>query len=91
MRRVYLPLCLIGAHLALLRTHLLQVAVKQILKNLNLWKCKSTKHLPWQTSANDRRCNEFVRPIFWSTRPKSYLMVRPNHPPPPPPSRRLLE
>lgn len=51
-----------------------EVAVKQILKNLNLWKTTCTKNLPWQTSANDRRCNEHVRPIFWSTRPKSYLM-----------------
>lgn len=35
----------------------------------------SCKDMPWLTSANEKRSNEGIRPIFWSGRPKSYLMV----------------
>ncbi|KAH9506282.1 hypothetical protein DERF_011022 [Dermatophagoides farinae] len=31
------------------------------------------KPLPWRHAANHRRCSETVRPIFWSSRPKSYM------------------
>jgi len=57
-----------------------EVAVREILQNLNMWNPNGTaaKGLPWQTSANERRAKEAIRPIFWSTRPKSYLM-RTNH------------
>src|SRR3990167_10782718 len=54
-----------------------EVAVREILHNLNMWNPNGTsaKGLPWQTSANERRAKEAIRPIFWSTRTKSYLMV----------------
>ncbi|XP_017483415.1 PREDICTED: methylenetetrahydrofolate reductase-like [Rhagoletis zephyria] len=34
---------------------------------------KVQKPLPWLPPANHRRCKETVRPIFWSSRPKSYV------------------
>jgi len=52
-----------------------EVAVKEILLKLDMWKPTLTiKEKPWLTSANEKRANESIRPIFWSGRPKSYLM-----------------
>ena len=51
------------------------MAVAEVLKQLNMW-CEdplSLKALPWKPAANHRRHSEDVRPIFWSTRPKSYI------------------
>lgn len=50
-----------------------ETAVIQIVKNLDLWSAP-VRNKPWLTSANEKRCNESIRPIFWSGRPKSYLM-----------------
>jgi len=33
-----------------------------------------SRTLPWKISANAKRQQEDVRPIFWSNRPKSYLV-----------------
>lgn len=53
-----------------------EVAVVDILKQLGLW-CEdplAMKALPWKQSGNSkRRCSEDVRPIFWASRPKSYI------------------
>jgi len=51
-----------------------EVAVMEILSNLGLWNLKKAKQLPWLCSANDKRAAEDVRPIFWQSRPKSYLI-----------------
>eukprot|EP00012_Vannella_robusta_P014460 CAMPEP_0206210342 /NCGR_PEP_ID=MMETSP0166-20121206/17479_1 /ASSEMBLY_ACC=CAM_ASM_000260 /TAXON_ID=95228 /ORGANISM="Vannella robusta, Strain DIVA3 518/3/11/1/6" /LENGTH=531 /DNA_ID=CAMNT_0053631975 /DNA_START=1 /DNA_END=1592 /DNA_ORIENTATION=+ len=53
-----------------------EVAVKEILTELGMWNPKgvASKEMPWLTSANEKRSNEGIRPIFWSGRPKSYLM-----------------
>jgi methylenetetrahydrofolate reductase (NADPH) len=48
-------------------------ATIKILKALQLWNTCIKKPLPWTPPANHRRCSEDVRPIFWSTRPKSYV------------------
>lgn len=42
-----------------------------------MWQSRGStaKDMPWLTSANEKRSNEGIRPIFWSGRPKSYLMV----------------
>lgn len=50
-----------------------EFATVQILKNLGLWKDTIRRSLPWKTSANPVRCMEEVRPIFWSSRPQSYI------------------
>eukprot|EP00127_Corallochytrium_limacisporum_P007433 Clim_evm36s251 gene=Clim_evmTU36s251 len=51
-----------------------EIATREILKNVGLWKETSTpRALPWRSSASTRRSSEDVRPIFWSSRPKSYL------------------
>lgn len=55
-----------------------EVSVIEILKSLEMWnENNNKKELPWSViSANQlRRSNEFVRPIFWAGRPKSYLIV----------------
>ena len=49
-----------------------EVATIQILKKLGMWN-EGPKCLPWKPSANHQRCQEDVRPIFWSSRPKSYV------------------
>ncbi len=52
-----------------------EIAVIEILKQLNLW-CEdptSLKTLPWKAPANHKRHTEDVRPIFWARRPKSYI------------------
>jgi methylenetetrahydrofolate reductase (NADPH) len=50
-----------------------EVATVQILRNLGLWAEHPRRSLPWKTSANHLRCREDVRPIFWSSRPQSYI------------------
>jgi len=50
-----------------------EVGTEQILKNLGMWIERPPRSLPWKTSANHSRCNEGVRPIFWNSRPQSYI------------------
>jgi len=50
-----------------------EVAVKDILTQLGLWKNKIPKMLPWKKTANYTRSEEEVRPIFWRLRPNSYV------------------
>lgn len=50
-----------------------EVAVVEILKKLDLWQKGPQKPLPWRTAPNHKRLSEEVRPIFWSSRVKSYL------------------
>lgn len=50
-----------------------EFATKTILQNLGLWTERPARSLPWKTSANHARCMEDVRPIFWSSRPQSYI------------------
>ncbi|KAK2710426.1 hypothetical protein QYM36_011823 [Artemia franciscana] len=50
-----------------------EVATTEILKRLGLWVCEPRRPLPWRLAANAKRSNESVRPIFWSSRPKSYI------------------
>jgi hypothetical protein len=38
-----------------------------------MWSERPGRSLPWKTSANHTRCREAVRPIFWSSRPASYI------------------
>ena len=52
-----------------------EVAVIKILKQLGMW-CENPlarRALPWKQPANHRRSSEDVRPIFWASRPKSYI------------------
>lgn len=52
-----------------------EVATKEILTALGLW-CQdpaASRPLPWKPSANKKRVCEDVRPIFWASRPKSYM------------------
>lgn len=52
-----------------------EVATKEILTALDLW-CQdpaASRPLPWKPSANKKRLCEDVRPIFWASRPKSYM------------------
>lgn len=52
-----------------------EVATKEILTALDLW-CQdpaASRPLPWKASANKKRLCEDVRPIFWASRPKSYM------------------
>lgn len=51
-----------------------ELATKDILKQLGLWKKYSIcRTLPWKASSHTKRIQEDVRPIFWATRPKSYI------------------
>lgn len=51
-----------------------EVATREVLSNLGMWKADSNqRQLPWKSSANHRRVAEDVRPIFWAMRPKSYV------------------
>ncbi|KAI6653208.1 hypothetical protein LOD99_3733 [Oopsacas minuta] len=52
-----------------------EIATKDILERIGLW-CTDPcmrRLFPWRQSANQRRITEDVRPIFWSSRPKSYI------------------
>jgi len=48
-------------------------ATVQILRALGMWSERPRRSLPWKMSANHARSREAVRPIFWSTRPQSYI------------------
>jgi len=50
-----------------------EVATIEILKRLGMWLTEPQKTLPWKTSANYARIEERIRPIFWSSRPQSYV------------------
>jgi len=51
-----------------------EIASKEILKRLGLWQHYHVhRSLPWKQSAHSKRVREDVRPIFWATRPKSYI------------------
>jgi methylenetetrahydrofolate reductase (NADPH) len=51
-----------------------EVAVREVLKKLRMWNENPARRpLPWRPSANAKRSSEDVRPIFWATRPKSYI------------------
>ena len=50
-----------------------EIATVEILKRLGLWRADVARPLPWKTTAHHARCKEDVRPIFWSSRPKSYV------------------
>ena len=51
----------------------LEQVVTRVLDDLGIIPDKVERPLPWRSSANVRRTNEDVRPIFWANRPKSYL------------------
>ncbi|MDP6611840.1 MAG: methylenetetrahydrofolate reductase, partial [Candidatus Marinimicrobia bacterium] len=53
----------------------LEHSVSAILKSLGFVSSQSTlKELPWrQSTSDDRKTSEDVRPIYWSNRPVSYL------------------
>merc|ERR1712142_414444 len=46
-----------------------EVATIQILKQLGMWLENPQKTLPWKVE----RLAEAIRPIFWSSRPQSYI------------------
>lgn len=54
-----------------------EVAVKEILNRLGLWATSSDsdgiRYLPWKQCVNYQRQGENVRPIFWASRPRSYI------------------
>lgn len=50
-----------------------EFATETILRKVGLWCEEPQRPLPWKLAANPKRCSEHVRPIFWATRPKSYI------------------
>ncbi|XP_066547591.1 methylenetetrahydrofolate reductase (NADPH) [Amia ocellicauda] len=50
-----------------------EVATMEVLRQLGMWIEDPRRPLPWAVSANPKRKVEDVRPIFWATRPKSYI------------------
>ncbi|XP_035989022.1 methylenetetrahydrofolate reductase isoform X2 [Fundulus heteroclitus] len=50
-----------------------EVATVEVLRQLGLWIEDPRRPLPWAVSANPKRKVEDVRPIFWASRPKSYI------------------
>ncbi|KAK1786994.1 hypothetical protein P4O66_017367 [Electrophorus voltai] len=50
-----------------------EVATMEVLRQLGLWAEDPRRPLPWAISAHPKRKVEDVRPIFWATRPKSYI------------------
>ncbi|XP_068094851.1 methylenetetrahydrofolate reductase (NADPH) [Hyperolius riggenbachi] len=50
-----------------------EVATMDILKRLGMWQEDPRRPLPWAVSAHPKRRVEDVRPIFWASRPKSYI------------------
>ncbi|KAG8505582.1 Methylenetetrahydrofolate reductase, partial [Galemys pyrenaicus] len=50
-----------------------EVATTEVLKRLGLWKEDPRRPMPWAVSAHPKRREEDVRPIFWASRPKSYI------------------
>ncbi|XP_019747246.1 methylenetetrahydrofolate reductase (NADPH) [Hippocampus comes] len=50
-----------------------EVATMEVLRQLGLWVEDPRRPLPWAVSAHPKRKVEDVRPIFWASRPKSYI------------------
>ncbi|KAL7827499.1 hypothetical protein SRHO_G00332170 [Serrasalmus rhombeus] len=50
-----------------------EVATIEVLRQLGLWAEDPRRPLPWAVSAHPKRKVEDVRPIFWASRPKSYI------------------
>jgi len=51
-----------------------EIATKEIVQRLGMWVDEfHHRPLPWKMSASNKRFTEDVRPIFWATRPKSYV------------------
>ncbi|KAI2661259.1 Methylenetetrahydrofolate reductase [Labeo rohita] len=50
-----------------------EVATIEVLRQLGLWAEDPRRPLPWAISAHPKRKVEDVRPIFWASRPKSYI------------------
>ncbi|XP_060040240.1 methylenetetrahydrofolate reductase (NADPH) isoform X3 [Erinaceus europaeus] len=50
-----------------------EVATTEVLKRLGMWNEDPRRPLPWAVSAHPKRREEDVRPIFWASRPKSYI------------------
>nr|XP_060614746.1 methylenetetrahydrofolate reductase (NADPH) [Anolis sagrei ordinatus] len=50
-----------------------EVATIEVLRRLGLWNEDPRRPLPWAVSAHPKRRVEDVRPIFWASRPKSYI------------------
>ncbi|KAM4014822.1 methylenetetrahydrofolate reductase (NADPH) [Anomaloglossus baeobatrachus] len=50
-----------------------EVATIDVLRRLGLWQEDPRRPLPWAVSAHPKRREEDVRPIFWASRPKSYI------------------
>ncbi|XP_029332448.1 methylenetetrahydrofolate reductase isoform X1 [Mus caroli] len=50
-----------------------EVATMEVLKQLGMWTEDPRRPLPWAVSAHPKRREEDVRPIFWASRPKSYI------------------
>ncbi|XP_010223153.1 PREDICTED: methylenetetrahydrofolate reductase [Tinamus guttatus] len=50
-----------------------EVATTEVLKRLGMWTEDPRRPLPWAVSAHPKRRVEDVRPIFWASRPKSYI------------------
>lgn len=50
-----------------------EMATTEVLKRLGMWTEDPRRLLPWTISAHPKRREEDVRPIFWASRPKSYI------------------
>ncbi|XP_063799944.1 methylenetetrahydrofolate reductase (NADPH) [Pseudophryne corroboree] len=50
-----------------------EVATIDVLRRLGMWQEDPRRPLPWAVSAHPKRRVEDVRPIFWASRPKSYI------------------
>lgn len=50
-----------------------EVAAINILKSLGMWKMDPVKPLPFKLTADPKRNQEEVRPIFWNKRSKTYI------------------
>ncbi len=59
-----------GVHLYTLNR---EVATTSILKRLGLWAEGPSKPLPFKLTADPKRSEEEVRPIFWNKRSKTYI------------------
>uniref|UniRef100_A0A8C9C2C9 Methylenetetrahydrofolate reductase n=1 Tax=Phocoena sinus TaxID=42100 RepID=A0A8C9C2C9_PHOSS len=63
----------LGAGPALLHPQPRGGATTEVLKRLGMWIEDPRRPLPWAISAHPKRREEDVRPIFWASRPKSYI------------------
>ena len=50
-----------------------EVATTSILKRIGLWTEEPCKPLPFRQTADPKRVEEEVRPIFWNKRSKTYI------------------